>query len=40
MGPEKLEKVSGWFDRYGNKLLIVAYYIPGVRAICGLSHII
>lgn len=35
MGPERLEKVSGWFDRYGNKLLIVAYYIPGVRHVTG-----
>lgn len=35
MGPEKLEKVSGWFDRYGNKLLVVAYYVPGVRHITG-----
>lgn len=35
MGPEKLEKVSGWFDRYGNKLLIVAYFIPGIRHITG-----
>lgn len=30
-----MEKVSGWFEQYGNKLLIVAYFIPGVRHITG-----
>ncbi len=34
-GPEKLEKTSEWFKSYGNKLLIVAYFIPGVRHITG-----
>ena len=33
--PEKLEKISGWFDRFGNKLLTIAYFIPGVRYITG-----
>lgn len=33
--PEKLEKISGWFDRFGNKLLTIAYFIPGVRHITG-----
>lgn len=33
--PEKLEKISGWFDRVGNKLLTIAYFIPGVRHITG-----
>lgn len=35
MGPDKFEKVSEWFNKYGNKLLIVAYFIPGVRHITG-----
>lgn len=35
MGPEKMEKTSKWFERYGNGLLIVAYFIPGVRHITG-----
>ncbi len=35
MGPDKIEKASKWFDKYGNKLLIVAYFIPGVRHITG-----
>ncbi|WCK52934.1 VTT domain-containing protein [Aneurinibacillus sp. Ricciae_BoGa-3] len=35
MGPEKLEKTSQWFEKYGNKMLIIAYFIPGVRHITG-----
>ncbi|WP_052476491.1 DedA family protein [Cohnella kolymensis] len=35
LGPDKLDRVSGWFQRYGNKLLIIAYFIPGVRHITG-----
>jgi membrane protein DedA with SNARE-associated domain/membrane-associated phospholipid phosphatase len=35
-GPDKLHSVSRWYQRYGNKLLLVAYFIPGVRHITGL----
>jgi len=35
MGPEHLETTSKWFKKYGNKLLIIAYFIPGVRHITG-----
>ena len=35
MGPEKLEKISKWFEKYGNGLLIVAYFIPGIRHVTG-----
>lgn len=35
MGPDKLEKTSQWFKRYGNGLLIIAYFIPGARHITG-----
>jgi membrane protein DedA with SNARE-associated domain len=35
MGPEKIEKTSLWFTKHGNKLLIIAYFIPGVRHITG-----
>ncbi|WP_276352314.1 bifunctional DedA family/phosphatase PAP2 family protein [Cohnella caldifontis] len=35
-GPEKLNSVSRWYGRYGNKLLLVAYFIPGVRHLTGL----
>lgn len=34
-GPDKLDGLSKWFDRYGNKMLIVAYFIPGVRHLTG-----
>lgn len=37
LGPEKLEKVDTWFDKYGNKLLIFTYFIPGVRHITGYT---
>lgn len=33
--PERLEKTSIWFKSYGNKLLIIAYFIPGIRHITG-----
>jgi membrane protein DedA with SNARE-associated domain len=35
LGPEKLEKASKWFEKYGNGILVVAYFIPGVRHITG-----
>ena len=35
LGPERIEKTSKWFTKHGNKLLIVAYFIPGVRHITG-----
>ncbi|MFP5112643.1 VTT domain-containing protein [Bacillaceae bacterium C204] len=35
MGPERMEKMSDWFTKHGNKLLIIAYFIPGVRHITG-----
>jgi membrane protein DedA with SNARE-associated domain len=34
-GPDKLHSVSKWFGRYGNKMLIIAFFIPGVRHITG-----
>ncbi len=34
-GPEKLKKTSLWFESYGNKLLIIAFFIPGVRHFTG-----
>ncbi|MDP4145299.1 MAG: VTT domain-containing protein [Bacillota bacterium] len=35
LGPDKLDTASKWFDKYGNKLLIVTYFIPGVRHVTG-----
>lgn len=35
MGPERFENLSLWFSKYGNKLLLIAYFIPGIRHITG-----
>lgn len=35
MGPERFEKFTHWFSKYGNKLLLIAYFIPGIRHITG-----
>ncbi|MBS4177844.1 VTT domain-containing protein [Bacillus sp. FJAT-49731] len=35
LGPDRLEKTSQWFSKYGNKMLIFSYFIPGVRHITG-----
>lgn len=35
LGPERLKKTSDWFEKYGNKVLIIAYFIPGIRHITG-----
>lgn len=35
MGLERFEKFSYWFSKYGNKLLLIAYFIPGIRHITG-----
>ncbi|MFC4305367.1 DedA family protein [Cohnella boryungensis] len=33
--PSKLEKTKKWFDRYGNVLVFIGYFIPGVRHVTG-----
>jgi membrane protein DedA with SNARE-associated domain len=35
MGPERYKKTSAWFERSGSKLLIFAYFIPGIRHFTG-----
>ncbi|RUS47193.1 phosphatase PAP2 family protein [Cohnella sp. AR92] len=35
LGPDKLEGISKWFDRYGSRMLVIAYFIPGIRHITG-----
>ncbi|OOM09392.1 inner membrane protein YghB [Clostridium saccharobutylicum] len=35
MDNSRLDKISTWFDRYGNKLLVMAYFIPGIRHVTG-----
>ncbi|CAG7633585.1 DedA family protein [Paenibacillus allorhizosphaerae] len=35
MNRERRAKVSGWFDKYGDKLILVSYFIPGLRHFTG-----
>lgn len=35
MDKKRLDKISMWFQKYGNKLLIIAYFIPGLRHVTG-----
>jgi membrane protein DedA with SNARE-associated domain len=35
LGPKRLERITYWFERYGNKLLLVSYFIPGLRHFTG-----
>ncbi|MFB5284651.1 VTT domain-containing protein [Peribacillus sp. Hz7] len=35
LGPERYKKISAWFERSGSKLLVFAYFIPGVRHFTG-----
>ncbi|WP_166242754.1 DedA family protein [Paenibacillus turpanensis] len=35
LGPDKVKKTEKWFERYGNALIFVAYFIPGVRHVTG-----
>ncbi|WP_285395291.1 VTT domain-containing protein [Lysinibacillus sp. fls2-241-R2A-57] len=35
LGPKRLENTSLWFSKYGNKLLVIAFFIPGIRHITG-----
>ena len=35
LGPEQMEKTSKWFKSSGNKLLVLAYFIPGICHIAG-----
>ncbi|WP_048602021.1 DedA family protein [Rubeoparvulum massiliense] len=35
LGPDKFEKASQWFEKQGNKVLLITYFIPGVRHISG-----
>ena len=34
-GPERYKKTAAWFEKSGSKLLIFAYFIPGVRHFTG-----
>lgn len=35
IGPERINQISEWFNRYGNKIIIISFFIPGVRHITG-----
>ncbi|MES5397472.1 DedA family protein [Bacillus amyloliquefaciens] len=35
LGPERYNKTAAWFERSGSKLLVFAYFIPGVRHLTG-----
>jgi len=35
MGPERMEKTARWFGKYGNVVLIIGNFIPGVRHVSG-----
>ncbi|MBI0579186.1 VTT domain-containing protein [Neobacillus cucumis] len=35
LGPERYRKTAAWFERSGSKLLIIAYFIPGIRHFTG-----
>ncbi|MEY2196297.1 DedA family protein [Neobacillus sp. BF23-41] len=35
LGPERYKKTSTWFERSGSKLLVFAYFIPGIRHFTG-----
>lgn len=35
MDKNRLDKISIWFEKYGSKMLIIAYFIPGIRHVTG-----
>ncbi|WP_026574140.1 VTT domain-containing protein [Bacillus sp. UNC438CL73TsuS30] len=35
LGPERYKKIAAWFERSGSKLLVFAYFIPGIRHFTG-----
>jgi len=36
LGPEKLDKMSKWYTKYGKVLLLVSFFIPGIRHIASI----
>ena len=35
MTPERVLRLEEWFAKYGNKVIVVAYFVPGVRHVTG-----
>lgn len=36
MGPKKLEKLSVWYKKYGKVLLVISFFIPGIRHVASI----
>lgn len=36
MGPEKMEKLSKWYEKYGKILLVFSFFIPGIRHVASI----
>jgi membrane protein DedA with SNARE-associated domain len=35
LNPQRFMKIAAWFEKYGNKLLLISYFIPGFRHFTG-----
>lgn len=35
LGPKQMEALEKWFEKYGNKVLIAGFFIPGIRHFTG-----
>lgn len=35
MGPKQMDSLGKWFEKYGNKVLIAGFFIPGIRHFTG-----
>ncbi|BBH24877.1 alkaline phosphatase [Paenibacillus baekrokdamisoli] len=33
--PGRIEKITSWFEKYGSKILLISYFIPGFRHFTG-----
>lgn len=36
MGPDKMDKVTHWYTKYGKVLLVFCYFVPGVRHVASI----
>lgn len=43
LAPKRLDEIADWFEKYGKVLLVISFYIPGVRHLtgyfCGITRI-
>ncbi|OZB93494.1 DedA family protein [Paenibacillus sp. XY044] len=35
LNPARIAKITGWFERYGTKLILICYFVPGLRHFTG-----